>query len=257
VPTYTRRVPHRPFAAPGIVSTLLVVATALGALSLASSEFHESSALLLAAGMVLVTLISVAGLLLARARWSVRACAAVAICWIGIGTFVASPIAFAAAAAAAGALAGAAGPWMRAWARHTSSVDGPPPMAVVALLLLVSTPIALAVGFPGGIAASHWVFAGWALSLAFALSRAFTGSLTMLRIVHPLAAVALLVVEGMGALPATVLGIAAGALGWLPDVAASVTQPPPEAVAIPPELAPSEVLDAAGIDESGRRRGAT
>ncbi len=234
----------------------MVLATALGALSLASSPFHESSALLLSAGLVLFTLVAVTGLLLARARWSVRACAAVAICWIGIAVIVASPTAIAGATAATGALAGAAGPWMGRWARHTSFVDGPPPMAVVALLLLLSTPVALALGSPGGVGALHWSFAGWALGLAFALSRALKGSLSLLRVVHPVASAALVVVEGPGALPAAVLGVAAAALGWLRDVAASITHRPPESVPIPPELAPTEVLDAAGVDESGRRRGA-
>jgi hypothetical protein len=83
------------------------------------------------------------------------------------------------------------------------------------------------------------------------------GSLTGGRLVHPAAAIATAISVGLpAAVPALVSGVLVAAMCWRRDVTvavAPVVAGPNRVLRLPPELAPPEVLEAAGADQSGRR----
>lgn len=140
--------------------------------------------------------------------------------------------------------------------RRLPSASGPPPRAVAPALLLLATPAIL--GMLGN-EAEPWALTIVALSapcVALLYSRVFPGGLLAVRLIWPLLAVALSRWLGSWAGSAAVaLAVAVSAVSWHRSVKASY-HPPREtgtSYPIPPELAPPEVLDAAEIDDKGRR----
>ncbi len=141
--------------------------------------------------------------------------------------------------------------------RKLPAATGPPWRAVAVPLLLVTAPFAYGVAAGG----SH----AWALALAgigapltaFAYARVIPGGLLALRIGWPALALGVApVLAPPAGITSAVLGVATAALAWHPSVKAAFS-PPREtgsSYSIPPELAPSEILEAADIDERGRRR---
>ncbi len=245
-------------AAPLVVTALVVSTTVLGTIGVAFGDaFGPGPAVVVVAGMIGLTLVAASGTLLARGRWAAPADAAIALTWIGVS--VASPIdglAVAALVVSAAALAGATGPWLRGWLRRRPRADGPPPVAVVLLLALVATPPAVAFASPHRLPVAAVVLAAWSPLLALALARIAPGALAGSRVIHPALTIAAAVAVG---LPAGAVVAAPGALvtvlAWRRDLARAIAPAVPirgEAFAIPPELAPPEVLEAAGLDERGR-----
>jgi hypothetical protein len=126
------------------------------------------------------------------------------------------------------------------------------------LLTLVLTPAASALVGTDAVGGATWGFAAGSLLLALALARRMPGSLLLLRAVHPAAAA---ISAALSGLPDAIVPIAAAVivalLGWRRDLAvalAPLVPHPGGILRLPPELAPREVLDAAGADESGRVR---
>ena len=241
--------------APLTLSTLLVLATTAGtvALALEPEPYAASAALMLTMAMVVATLVTIAGTLLARGRWARPTAGALCVVWIGLGAAVGYPWGMAALALATAGLTVAAGPWLKGWLRHQASIDGPPPAAVAALLALVATPVALALSSPGGLEAADWAFAAWSLVLAFTMGRALRGALSAARLAHPLAAAALVLSSGLRATSAAVLAAVVGGAAWRREVRLALAPVTPRggAVRFPPELVPPDVLTAAGLDDSG------
>lgn len=250
-----------PVPAVPLVIALLVAATSLTGivtLGLAPDPLADSSATLVAAGMAMAALVTLAGLLVARGRWSRHLGTAVSVTWIVIGVVLESAAGYGLIALGAVAVAATTGPWLGGWLRHLARVDGAPPAAVTALLALTLTPAASGLAAPGGVHAAAWAFAAWSVVLAFALARIVPGSLTAARIVHPAAAMATALVVGSPAAIAPLLsGAVVTAMCWRRDVSLAVVPivaPGGTALRIPPELAPADVLAAAGADAAGRRR---
>jgi len=142
--------------------------------------------------------------------------------------------------------------------RRLPITGGVPAAAVVALLTLVLTPPALALADRAQVAAVTWGFAGWSLLLALLVARAVPGSLLLVRWIHPVAAAATAISAGF---PVAVVPLVAAAivasLAWRRDLASALAPMLPESGGVfrlPPELAPPEVLEAAGADATGRRK---
>jgi hypothetical protein len=232
---------------------------------------------MISSGLGLLTLATVSGVLLARARWSRWMTLVVSGLWFA--SAVAPPLHGAAAATIAASTAAAsiaAGPWLGRWLRHLPATSAPPPSAVVVLLMLIATPAVIgfteggAVPEPVGWAlagwstllalglarAVGWALAGWSTLLALGLARAVVPALWLGRFAHaPLSAFAGL----MMGLPTAValLGKAAveTLIMWRRDLHLAVSPLMSErvtAVPIPPELVDPELLRAAGLDDSGR-----
>ena len=246
-------------AAPLIVALLIAATSVTGTvvLAIAPDPLAGSSAALFAAGSAAVTLVAVAGILLARGRWARHLGTVVALTWIGVGTTLETSAGFAVIGVAAAGLGASTGPWLGRWLRHLPRSDGAPATAVVALITLLLTPPALALAAPHGVAGAAWGFAAWSGVLAFAIARIVPGALTAARVVHPVAALATLIAIRLpGAIPAVISAGVVSAMCWRRDVALAVAPLLPTTSAVhrlPPELAPRDVLAAAGADESGRR----
>jgi len=245
--------------APLSIAGALAAASLAGAIrmSIQPRPLATDAAALVAIGMMVLAVTAIAGVLLSRGRWSRLAAAGVAGGWIALaatGEITGASVAVIGIAAVA--LGGAAGPWLGRWLRPRPSADGPPPAAVLALLAILATPVAVGITSANGVSPAGWVLAGWSIALALAVARAMPGALTGVRVVHPLATIGAGAAGGLAAAAVLApLGCLAAAAAWRREVGLAAhplrVSPP---VPIPPELAPSEVLDAAGLDEGGRRR---
>ena len=141
--------------------------------------------------------------------------------------------------------------------RRLPAATGPPQRAVFTPLLLVTAPF-----FYGAVSADTptWplLLVGLSAPLAaFAYSRVLPGGLWAIRLAWPALAVGLVpLLDPATAVTSVVLATAVAFLAWHPSVKIAF-HPPREkgsTYPIPPELAPSEILEAADIDERGRPR---
>lgn len=209
--------------------------------------------LLIGLGMLLCATVAVIGMVVMGARWSYR----MAWCVVATGGLlgVIRPAdrlwwaALAVTTIAAVGLLGAAGN-----TRKLPAAAGPGERAVLVPLVLIAVP--LVIGLVGS--GPRWAALTVGLSgpvFALAYSKVVFGGLVGVRIVWPLLVIVVGLTAGMpwGLLPVA-LGACVAALAWHPSVKAAF-HPPREVGStfrIPPELAPSEILDAASIDDRGR-----
>ena len=243
---------------PLVVAVSLAAASLAGTVHLALDELPLSgdAAALTAAGLVVLTLVAVSGVLVARSRWSRPTAIGVAAGWIALGATghvgVAAGIAIVAGAVALG---GATGPWLRRWLRHRPALEGPPPAAAAVLLLLLVVPVAVGLTSVDGVTWPGWALVAWSPLVAFGLGRALPGALLAIRVAHAPACVAVGLATGaLGAVVLGALGVVTAAVAWRKEVSlAAAADPgrPGRPVRIPPELAPPGVLDAARSDQAG------
>ena len=239
-------------------TTLLAALVWTVALIVDGEPFEDASALLIGVGMLAAATVATVGMIVVGGRWAHRlglvtllitiALALMRdvdlIWWVGI---VATVL----------ALTSLLSPAVMGSIRKLPAASGPPPRAVAPALILLVVPAAL--GFSGDDAAP------WALLLvglsapnaAFLYSRVLPGGLLAVRLVWPLMTLAVTPWLGwVAGLTAAVSAVAVAVISWDSSVKASYY--PPRQVGtsyrIPPELAPKEVLEAAEIDEQGRRR---
>lgn len=249
---------------PFVAGASVVVASIAWALRLVAADepLAGSSAVLVAADGLLLALVAAGGLLLARSRWSRYLSVAVLAAEAAVAAFLPwdgwSAATIAGLALAAGVVAA---PPLTSWVRRLPAA-GRPSMAVVAIPLgLLAMPGAVGVAMLDGPGAAQWVLAGLALVLAWSYGRAHVAGLWGLRLAFPVAAAVAAVTAGWpGWLVIALTGAAITALSWRREARlAAVPLAPPRVPVfrIPPELAPPEVLEAAGLDRQGRRRSET
>ena len=237
----------------------LVAAIAWTVALIANSEpLDAGGSLLTGVGLIALAAVSVIGMTVTGGRWAHR----LGVLSVGTGLVVAAirPVdgfwflGLAASTAAGGALFM---PQVTGRIRKLPAATGPPPAAVVLTLVMLSVPFVL--GVLSG-SSDTWALVTVGLSapvFAFAFSRVFPGGLTSIRVIWPLLA---LVLSPLLSLPAGVVTVLTAllviALAWRSEVKAAF-HPPTEAGSrypIPPELVPGDVLDAADIDDRGRRK---
>jgi hypothetical protein len=245
--------------APLLTAALLGACTLLGSIGLIldPAPFSGHSAALVGMGAVALTTVTVAGVLLARGRWSRWMAIVVAALWFTpavAGTLgIVDGLTMAAAVTTATV---AAGPWLGRWLRHLAATDSTPDAAVILLLLLVSTPAVLGLSVCAdapGIAA--WMLVIWSAALALGIARAASPALWTGRIGHLPVAVAVGVALGLpAAIPVLSKAAIETLLLWRRDLQLAVSPLVPQrvtSVAIPPELMNPAIMDAAGLDDRG------
>lgn len=164
-----------------------------------------------------------------------------------------------AGALAASVLAGASlfHPRVTRRIRKLPAAAGPPPRAVVLPLLLLAVPYLLGLAAVEGPSWAVLVVSLSAPLAAFAYSRVFPGGLWAVRLAWPALGLGLAPLLALPGGPVSaLLAAAVASVAWHPSVKTAY-HPPREVGStypIPPELAPKEVLDAADLDERGRRR---
>lgn len=239
-----------------ISSVLLLLSTGAwtAVLATAPHDYAGSSVVLMAVSLWVATVAALAGMLVVRSRWARRTglgvTAAHALVAIACPVDVLWVVAATASVVAAISLAG---PWLNGIVRSLPNASGPPNRAVLVPLLLMTVPFAVGVVAGEGIAA---VIVGAAsLVGAFWFIRTLPFALVVVRVIMPLIAVVCAWWLGWRAgVVAVALTGAAAWLAWHKSVTRAVIPLVERGtlVAIPPELAPRDVLDAARLDDRGR-----
>jgi len=207
---------------------------------------------------LLLSTIAAVGLLVARALWARRLGYLLAAAGLLLGLVLPIGLIWWCAlgfCTAAGILL--MGPLLGGQVRTRPLIGGPPTEAVVLPLLQVASPgLVAAFSTAKGTDANLLALTGLSFVCAFWFSRTLSGALWAARLVYPVGTLTLAVLAFPRDLPAaivtTILGTVAALIAFRPATARSVRQTRGRPVAFPPELAPPEVLDAAGIDDDGR-----
>ncbi len=238
----------------------LLIASLSAALVLTGDDavWTAGSGTMIAAGHILLTAIVVVAALVGAARWSV-----------GLGLALAAVLAIPAilhpidpswivmVVAAGLAVAGLAGTGLRGAVRQRPSAAGPPRKAVALTVGLLCAPLLIGSIQPAGVDAADWGLVVTLLGLGAWYSKARPSAVWATRLGIPLLAIGSLLIVPF---PQSVAAAAAlGLLTWLAWSADARLAVIPlaergRAVPIPPELAPGEILDAAGLDSRGRRK---
>lgn len=228
----------------------------LAGLTVDPGDFATSQVLLLGLGWMLLVGIATVGLTLVAGRWAHRTL----IATTAIGFYVAllrplDVFSLLGLALTASALTVLLTPHLGVRVRKLPAADGPPGRAVLATMVPLSLPFALGL-VPNR--SNGWVLLGALLgpAAAFLYAKTIPGGLLALRLGLPFVMLLLAVPMGLphGVITVFVVGVGA-AFAWGHEVAVAFhpLAQPGTSYAIPPELAPREILDQAGIDETGRR----
>ena len=248
----------RTLTGPILVSTALLGSAIVWAILLADSTvWAPSSATVIGIGLIVLAAVGVVGMVGAASRWAYRLSLGLALVEVMLAAAQEFSIATAGALAlGAVALTGLAGTSMRGMIRQRPPADGPPTESVVLAIILLVSPTVWGLGSPDGLSAYGVVAvaAAWASMVLYV--KAWPFALPTVRVALP----AILLVCAVGSEPITglmigVSALAAGYLAWTVGarVAIHPLATPGRTVAIPPELAPADILDAARIDDRGRR----
>jgi hypothetical protein len=238
----------------------LLIASLSAALVLTGDDavWTAGSGTMIAIGHILLTAIVVVAALVGAARWSVGLGLALAVA-LAIPAIL-HPIdpAWVVMVVTAGlAAAGLAGTGLRGAVRQRPSAAGPPRKAVALTVGLLCAPLLIGSIQPSGVGAGDWGLVAASLGLGFWYSKARPTAVWAARLGIPLLAIAsLLIVPIPQALAATAVFGVLTWLAWSADahIAVIPLAAPGRSVPIPPELAPGEILDAAGLDSRGRRK---
>ncbi|MDH3464227.1 MAG: hypothetical protein OEM32_11455 [Acidimicrobiia bacterium] len=226
------------------------------ALMVDRGPYGSNSVLLIGIGWLVLATVGTVGLVLAGGRWARRLLLALLASTLVPALLrqfdTAWLVAEVATVLAVIALLSAR---IRRRVRQLSSAVGPPPKAVVAALIPLSLPLWLGL-MPRE--ANGWVLAVAlaGVGASFLYSRTIPGGLVSLRFGLPLITLALAVPAGLTHWLTALAVVGAGTVvAWHNDVAVAFRPLVEQGTtyAIPPELAPREILDRAGIDEQGRR----
>ncbi len=227
------------------------------ALMIDPGVYTPLSVLLIGLGLITLTTIGTVGLVLVGGRWAHR----LLVAMVGVTLMLAlsrpiDGVAIAGLILSGLALVALFVPASGRLIRKLPAASGPPARAVIATLLALSTPLVLGLipDEPNG-----WVvlFAIATPLASFLYSRTIPGGLALMR--FGVALLALITAPFMP-LPHAVASVALGAaiamISWTHDVAVAFGPLLERGTtyAIPPELAPSEILDSAGIDQKGNRK---
>ncbi len=206
---------------PYLISGVLTGSSLLSSAVLLSDPepFAPGAAALLGIGIVMYTLVAIAGILLVRAPWAR---------WLGLGTTVGvlvltaitgfdSAWSIVAIVISLLAVAALSGPWLKVWLRQRPGT-GPEPKAVaLPLIALGAAPVAGLASWSGltplvGAVAVLGPVAAWAYA------RAWRWGLWALRVAYPLAtAAAATQLAWQGALLLVAHGAVVGLLAWSPE----------------------------------------
>ena len=207
--------------APFLISAAIVAgASALAAhLAITPEPFASDSAIALSSGALLFAVITAAGLLLSRGRWSLRLGLTMVSGQIGLGLVIElGPWALISIALNAVALAGLTGPWLRGWLRQRPAADGPGTRPVLLLVGALALLPGVAISSPDGLGWQHWALAAAAIIGAWGYSRAWGWGLWLLRVAPmPLGVAAAAASPAAGGDYLVVHAVATTVLAWSPE----------------------------------------
>ena len=209
-----------------IVGTIYLLAAISGVASLLSEPgpISDDAVVMIAIGLAVATLVSLAGILLARAPWGRTGAALVVVISMVLSAIGETPMMWVTVVLGMAALVGLYGPWLGLWLRKGKVVDAPGPIPVA--LTSIGAVAFLAVGLAAwdGISAAHWVAAGAATLGAVLFGRGNRLGLWLLRTAVPaLAAWAALSTPAPGSILLAIAGVLVGVAAWLPAARRTTT----------------------------------
>jgi len=244
---------------PALASGTLVVSSVLWTVILSAGRdpFGTASGFMAGVGLLLLALVAVAGLLLASGRWSRLTGVAVGVSQVVIAASVAnSALTVVAALASLTAVASLVSMGTTARRPRPPAADRPSPPAAALLVGLIAAPALMGIASPTVQRPAHWVAAGAGLGAGAMLARASSVALWAIRVGLPLVAIAATIASGWGGgMSVAVWGFVLTALAWRRELKVAVTPLTPlraPGYRIPPQLTPTEILEAGGIDADGR-----
>lgn len=245
-----------------LIAATVVIAAAIGwsgRLMGGPSPLASGPAAMVAIVAIALSLVAAAGLLFSRRRWSLWLVVAIALGELALTAVLdlstsGTAVAVAVAAVQVAAVMATAGGWVR----PAPNPQGPPPLAVGLLLVLLGFPALVAAVNADGIAVAAVAGAVLVASAAIVYSRSGVPALWALRAMVPLgAALAAAATSLPGSLVVATVGLGLTTVSWsrvVRDAATPLLPLRSPGYRIPPELAPPEILDAAGLDDKGHRR---
>jgi hypothetical protein len=247
---------------PALAASGLIAASVfwLVRLSRGTEDLAAGPAVLLGVDLVLLSLVAATGLLIARSAWARAMGALIALAPLLLLSTESDrdPLIWVASGLSLLTLAMLLSPGVARWVSIGHEGPGPPRPAVVLLIGLLLSPAVSAAASPSGTTIPLWLLAAAGPLAAIGYSRASVGALWVIRVATtPLCLAAALSSSLAGGLLVVGYGLVITTLSWQGSVLLAtepLTPLPSPGYRIPPEMAPAEVLKAADLDESGRRR---
>ncbi|MEN8239002.1 MAG: hypothetical protein ABFR53_07370 [Actinomycetota bacterium] len=232
----------RPLAI-GILAFVSAVVGA-GAFSADPHPFDQAAAIVVLAGVIVVGLTGLVGLVLARAPWGRWALLVSVVISLVLASIPGSWAFWVALAAGALATVGLLGPWLTLWVRHQPAADAPGPVVVVLIAVAAASPLFVGLTALGGLHLAHVVLIVVATASSWAYGHGIPGGIWALRVGVPIAgAIATTVTLGAGQILLGISVVAVTIASWLPHArraTAVITPPLPE----PVERSPRSTDDA-------------
>lgn len=204
----------------------LTIVTGLAAFVLDPWQFSTSSVALIVLGMLMSTLVVLAGFLLVRSpwgRWGLAAATSSAMILASANESFAVLVVLVLGAVTVVALAG---PWLRFWVRQQPAVDAPNPIATTLAAIAPVAPLIVGIGSYNSSHWTQWLAAITATSASFAYSRAIPGAVWALRIAMPATAVAAFAVSPLPwSLTIGLAGVGGTVAAWMPMARKTTAQP--------------------------------
>jgi hypothetical protein len=207
----------RPHLIIGIVALIAVVVGSL-AIAVDPHPIARSTVPMLTTGLLVCSVVGLAGLLLARAPWGrVVLISTVVVAMVTASTGE-SLLTWATYIVGGIALVGLLGPWLTLWIRHHRLTDAPGTTAVVLIAVGAGTPLFLGlVLIRTGTDWYHWMLAAVTIAGSILYGRGNRIGIWTFRTVTPTMAVIVgLATAGVAGLAIAVAGLAIGVAAWTP-----------------------------------------
>jgi len=224
---------------PLTIGVLAFAASVIGAGTFAvdPQPFDQAAAIVVLAGVVVLGITGLVGLVLTRApwgRWTLLVCVVLALVLAAIPGAAGFWITLAIGTPAIVALLG---PWLTLWVRHEPSADAPGPVVIALIAVAPVAPLFVGLSALGGLNLAHIVLIAVAAVSSWAYGRGIAGGIWSLRLGVPIAgAAATAATVGAGQVMLGVAVIAVTIAAWLPyakQATAVITPPLPEPVKRP------------------------
>ncbi|HSJ70408.1 MAG TPA: hypothetical protein VLA29_02050 [Acidimicrobiia bacterium] len=214
----------RPHLIIGIVALSAVVVGSL-AVAVDPDPIARSAVPMLTAGLLVCSLVGLAGLLLARAPWGRVVLVGTVVITMVAASAGETPLTWAAFIVGGIALVGLLGPWLTLWIRHHRLTDAPGTTAIVLIAVGAGAPLFLGLVLVGtGAAWYHWMLAGVTIVGSLLYGRGNRIGLWTFRTVTPMIAVIVgLATAGIAGLAIAVAGLAIGVAAWTPSARHTTT----------------------------------
>lgn len=181
-----------------------------------SGPFADSSAAAVGIGVVLFSVVTVAGVLLVRGIWVRGFATGVLGAMLALGVALPlGPVTAVALVITAAAFVGVWGPWLTGWFRQRPAAGAPPWQAAALGMAAMATVPLVGVAAPSGLEPAHGVFAGVGLLCGWGYVRTHVWGLWGLRLATVPTGLAAAVASPVGgAVAIGVLALGITALAW-------------------------------------------